>query len=743
MGEAMTGMLVSDISKFGLMTKAISNRQAAFSGWSVLPFHSIATTSAATGRTSQTSRIEVMPHFSAVAVAAIFDNRYSSSNGEAPFTNPIIVRASFQKLGASINEGAADDTTRFSFHGGSMDAVIPGGAVAITDALYTPIASGVRAFVKTFVTGTPLPIPSAPAVALQAGTGLGVGAFGIVVTIVYPGGLETPGSTAASITTTSGNNQIVVTAPTAASYPGAIGYRVWACIRGSSISASTLFYDVGSGVVPLGTNYTYTAEPNGSAPTASMQRVLGGQAASFPAGGGLNGGTGVTASNNGEYNAFGVDYSSYGRISTGGAASNTYGPVMLLGLDPAKVHASLAIVGDSIPTGTADYGFATAVGGYPLRAVLGQYSQRTYDPTVVPLMGWAWFSTGGEHASDFAGGGGTRRTQLASYCTDIFCDYGTNDLSLGTSAATIASYIVTIAARFTGQGKRFHQVPLLPRALSTDGWLSIANQYISNTTLEGNRRQFNNWVLSTGTLGPVSNEAMFGALAGNATPSTNLYAGGDGATTTFITAYPFRTGTEAIKVNGVTQVVTTNYTYYGTVTIGGVQYASGVVFTAAPAAAATVTAGYTPLPSYTAMCGALADAWDISRQVEVNAAGVATRNGGWWLADVATVFDSGTSSGSNTATAFNDATKAWTTNQYRGYVLRIATDSGNPSAVGLQVVIAGNAGTQIQLGASGFSAVPSASATYQVIDPITQDGTHPTTRGHMRIAPALPISSLG
>ncbi|HDR9026817.1 TPA: hypothetical protein QDB14_000984 [Burkholderia vietnamiensis] len=737
-------MLVSDISKFGLMTKAISNRQAAFHGWSVLPYHSIATTSAAAGRTSQTSRIEVMPHFSAVAVAAIFDNRYSSSNGEAPFTNPILVRASFQKMGASINEGATDDTTRFSFHGGgSMDAIIQGGSLAITDPLYTPITAAVRAFVKTFVTGTPLPIPAAPTVALQAGSGLGTGAFGIVYTIVYAGGLETPGSAVASITTTSGNNQIVVTAPTAANFPGAIGYRVWACIRGTTVTSSTLFYDVGSGIVPLGTNYVYTAEPNGSAPTSSMQRVLGGQAASFPAGGGLNGGTGVTASNNGEYNVFGADYSSYGRINTGGAASNTYGPVMLLGLDPAKVHASLAITGDSIPTATADYGFATAFGGYVIRAALGQYAQRTYNPALVPLMGYVWLSTGGEHASDFAGGGGMRRTQLASYCTDIFCDYGTNDLSLGTSAATIASYIVTIAGRFTGQSKRFHQVPLLPRALSTDGWLSIANQYISNTTLEGNRRQYNNWLLSMGTLGPVSNEALFGAIAGNATPSTNLYAGGDGATTTFITAYPFQTGTEAIKVNGATQTVTTNYTYYGAVTINGVQYASGVVFTAAPAAAATVTASYTPLPNYLMLCGPLADVWDISKQVEVNAAGVLTTNGGWWLADVATVFDSGTSSGSNSATAFNDTTKAWATNQYRGYVLRIATDSGNPSAVGLQVVIAGNSATQIQLGASGFSAVPSASATYQVIDPITQDGTHPTTRGHMRIAPALPISSLG
>jgi hypothetical protein len=356
-------------------------------------------------------------------------------------------------------------------------------------------------------------------------------------------------------------------------------------------------------------------------------------------------------------------------------------------------------------------------------------------------MGYVWLSTGGEHASDFAGGGGMRRTQLASYCTDIFCDYSTNDLSLGTSAATIASYIQTIAARFTGQGKRFHQVPTLPRALSTDGWLSIANQYISSTTLEGNRRQVVNWVRSKNSGAQITGETLFCAVAGNATPSTNLYAGGDGVTTTFTAAYPFQTGTETISVGGTPQSPSA-YTYYGAVTIGGVQYASGVVFTTAPAASSAMTATYMPMPNYRAACGPLADVWDISGIVEVNSSGVPTTNGGWWIADVTTVFDSGTSSGSNTATSFNNTSKSWTTNQYRGYVLRILTDTVNPSAAGLQVVISGNTATQLTLGASGLASTPSSSATYEIIDPITQDGTHPTTRGHMRLAPALPISSL-
>lgn len=707
-----------------------------YAGWSVISNHSYFSASQSTSAYSMTSRTEVYPPFAVTAVAAVYANSYRSGfngvQGETPNTNPIMVRASIQKQGATLNESGSDQTTRFTF-GGRSDVVIPGGRLAISDRLSFPLSA--RGFIKTHVASVGMANPAAPTLTATAGTGLTAGTYTGAYTIVYPGGVESPCSASGSAAASASNLQVTMTSPSAASFPGAIGYRAWFAVVGGS----TPLYESGSGVVPFGTNYVYSKEPNTNNATG-MDLAVAAALPSLPAGGSSNGGTGVTSSNNGEYAVNNGDFTAGGRIQNGNQTS-VYAPVAVLGLDPRKVHRSLGIVGDSIANNTADTAFGAAIGGFLKRVVLNQISNRVYDTGIQPLMGHINVAIGGETAATFAGPGGMLRTSIVSLCTTIVSDYGTNDLGAGTNSATIASYIATIGQRFTGMGRNFRQTTILPKTSSSDGWQTLANQSISGSTAEGYRRQLNAWIISTSAAAVVG-ETPFAAKSGTQTPSTNFYAGGDGATTAFIARKPFQQGTEVIKVNGATKVLTTDYTYLGTATINGVNYASGVTMVSAPANGATVTADYTPMPSFTSMCGSGSTAWNLGAVLEVDGSGTPGLNGGWWTPAPEAALVTGTSSGSNTTSNFNDTSKSWTTNQYRGYVVRILTDTTTPAAAGQQLVIDGNSATQLNFAGSAWGTAPSSAATYQIFDPRTIDGTHPTTRGHMDLAAAVPVSEI-
>jgi hypothetical protein len=79
-----------------------------------------------------------------------------------------------------------------------------------------------------------------------------------------------------------------------------------------------------------------------------------------------------------------------------------------------------------------------------------------------------------KYADVVAANGYTRRLALSRYCSHVISEYGINDCSAGTAAATTLANMATFAAMFGG--KPFIQTTISPRSTSTDAWATTANQ---------------------------------------------------------------------------------------------------------------------------------------------------------------------------------------------------------------------------------------------------------------------------
>lgn len=731
--DAKRKVAASDVARATLI--------AADGGWSVVSSRSVRlTTSRGSSIIQQTSRIECVANTDIYAVEAIYGNWYASTyGGENPFPNAIQVRGEVQLKGSTINEASSGNPVLpLSFGGRDSEWIRSGGKTSGRSAPVF-IAAGTRFFIKTHVSACVLAVPSAPACAGSTSGGtLAAGTWTISVSYVYPNNMETAGSATTATGTTGSTSSITVTAPTAAT--GAIGYRVYA----SAVGTASPQYQTDSGVLPFGTNYVFaTAVATNVDVLAARPRVTGGVAASFPVGIATLGGSGMGASNNGEGYTDSADRLSEG-IPVGGAfLPSAYGPVAVRGLTPAAIVGSLAITGDSIESVTGDNGFMgnTTTGGFLIRAVLNQTS-RLYDITKVPAVGHTHLSLPGERGDQFSTSSAQRRRSIAALCTGVYDGYGTNDLANGSAASVVMGTILANAARATSQKQKYTKSTIFPKATgSSDGWSTIAGQLQLSRQQEANRRQLNTWLLKAGGQSAVAAENMLGVYAGNATPASVVANGGDGTAVVFITTQPFVQGTETIRVAGAIKALTTDYTYSGAVTIGGVAYASGVGFLSAPANGATVTAAYTAAAGFKSLAGPLASVHDAAAAVEVNAAGVAGTNGGWWAPAAGSPLVTSTSTGSNTATTLNDTAQAWTQDQWRGYCVLITADATTPASVGQVMNVQRSSATQLLFGAS-WAATPSSGATYIIYRPKTIDGTHPSTDGAMDIAAATPVTTM-
>jgi lysophospholipase L1-like esterase len=130
--------------------------------------------------------------------------------------------------------------------------------------------------------------------------------------------------------------------------------------------------------------------------------------------------------------------------------------------------------------------------------------------------------------------------------------------------------------------------------------------------------------------------------------------------------------------------------------------------------------------------GKLAGVFDVCAPIEVNAANALTQDGGYWKAPGA-ASESGTSSGSNTATMLNDTSKSWTANQFAGQYVYITGGTGAGQGAGY---IVSNTATQLTV-KSSWTATPDATSTYVIVNGYTTDGTHPTVNGHIAMAGAI------
>jgi hypothetical protein len=429
-------------------------------GWSVVTGNGDCGGGGGGGRSSPGTQSSRTAHIMPCAVQAIrlvFTNHFTNGWGETPNVNQIYVRASIERQDPSGVNNQLGYDTRTVYFSGQRGVFISGTSVVISDPIWIGLAKGETLFVRTSASTTPIAAaPSAPtAVINTSGGSLPSGqTYQVGITYVFPGDVESQGSTTTQVSTTTGSaNRIVVTMP-ANPNNGAIGCRVYTSLSGGT-ATSTLYLASGQ-IFTFGASMTPIFCLQGGQP-ASLQgapQINNSYGLGFPVSGSTAGGTAAGGSNNGE--GYQTDDVVDGPNVVCSVFGNVFGPVAVLGLTPIGVSPSIGIIGDSIAAGTGDNGFVIQRGGFLYRAATGQTTQYAYTPSIVPPFGTVKVATGGETASAFTAYYQSRiRRQLTQMCTHVYCNYGTNDLSSGSSA--IASYLMPIAVDYVKAGVYFQQ----------------------------------------------------------------------------------------------------------------------------------------------------------------------------------------------------------------------------------------------------------------------------------------------
>ena len=679
--------------------------------------------------TSQTSRTICVSSLDISAIRLLFSNTCTNGTGESPNTNKILVKASIQPIGNTINENTLDPIYRITFNGNN-DGIISSGGLLISDPLPVNFLANEKFFIKSYATPIGGNAPSAPTLSSSgSGSNLSSNNYSVCITIVYPNGYESSPSTGTLITITSGQF-INVTSPT--TIVGAIGYRVWLSYAGGT--ATSIHYDSGLGVINFGTNGSLNYSIAGNS-FQNIEQVDPSGILYIPVGGGIAGGTQFSYANSGEGQRNSVDFTGEGKLLSTTSSGNVFQPICVLGYNPISYAKSCAIIGDSIASASNDSGFYPQKGGFMLRAIMSQINGLPYDLSINPTIGNTYLGQGAETAAQFASNAGYKRSVIANFSSTIWSNYGTNDLS--TNSVVTINNLYIIAKRFLKGGKTFIQSDILPKTTSTDYWSTIVNQTFSILS-EVNRRQLNNWISQTSTNTIITNEIPMRRAGGNSGISYNFYSGGDGTTLSFVSNMPFVIGTEQVYKDAVLQSLTTNYTYLSQTTIDGISYTSGISFVVAPTSGMSVTINYTAMPSMVNMLGNKCKYMPTAKWVEYDSSGVQQLNGGFFKISEAPVVGPKILT-STTSTSITDLSQSWTIDQYRGWCVAIISDSVTPSSIGQVRVINYNTSTLLNF-ANSFNPTPSSGATYQIFKSYMSDGTHPSSQGHLEIAKNIDLT---
>lgn len=188
--------------------------------------------------------------------------------------------------------------------------------------------------------------------------------------------------------------------------------------------------------------------------------------------------TGLTS--NGDWFQIGSDVTT-GTGSTGMTSSTSVamgGPQLVTGVTiPAKP--GIAIIGDSITYGYYNF---PADNSWIITALGNGF-------------GYAFCGKSGAKVQDWATQANVYNRVKAMAC----CDYavimlGINDVSNGTSLATLQGYYTTLVKYLTQRGVSVYGCTIGPNTTSTDGWRTTANQTIANAAKELVRTQYNDWI---------------------------------------------------------------------------------------------------------------------------------------------------------------------------------------------------------------------------------------------------------
>jgi hypothetical protein len=152
-----------------------------------------------------------------------------------------------------------------------------------------------------------------------------------------------------------------------------------------------------------------------------------------------------------------------------------WGPVAVLGLVTPGAgitpSGAVLVLGDSIAAGTGDL---------PDNLNLQGYVQRSLENNVPFVTAARGSTTASEEALQ---GAGQFALATDTGITDVLLELGRNDIQqFSASAATLETYIGTIASRYGHAGKRVWCFTIPPTTISGDGWTTLLNQSWINTS---------------------------------------------------------------------------------------------------------------------------------------------------------------------------------------------------------------------------------------------------------------------
>lgn len=201
---------------------------------------------------------------------------------------------------------------------------------------------------------------------------------------------------------------------------------------------------------------------------------------------GVVGGTGEGVSWTGStgVNPFTYDLTDSGTISA--SDNEGYWPVMVQAYSDIDYTKSAAIVGDSISAGSQDSAYDGFIGGFVARAL------HTNKIAYVNL------ALGGAKASQWPSTA-SMRTNLVNDNRVAIVELGTNDiLTDGTDVDTTKARLLAAWTDLKNRGLRVFACTILPRATSTDGWMTTANQTtVTTSSFNATRIAVNDWIRTT------------------------------------------------------------------------------------------------------------------------------------------------------------------------------------------------------------------------------------------------------
>lgn len=213
-------------------------------------------------------------------------------------------------------------------------------------------------------------------------------------------------------------------------------------------------------------------------------------------------GEGAVFSTSTGVNPFLQDFTDSGSVAQ--SSNIVFAPSVILGIPEAKISRSVVILGDSISYGAGDVipaAAATIPNSNYTQFCFGHWT-RAFGAANIAYFRAAM---GGEQCADWVTNAKCFNRQSMINNSTALIALGTNDIaSGGASADTLKANLLTLIAKMRNYTDKVYISTILPRALSTDGYVTLTNQ---TTQLANNfnnvKNEVNDWMRAGGTRIPV------------------------------------------------------------------------------------------------------------------------------------------------------------------------------------------------------------------------------------------------